>query len=91
MTHLIRLTLLALVACGTPEAPTPPPEVAEAEAPTDNPASRAATIAKAVREAPGEAEAILAKHGLTTTEFEALLYEVAADADLSKAYLKALE
>jgi hypothetical protein len=53
-------------------------------------ASRAASITKAMNADPDAVEAILESHGVTPDEFEQMMYEIAADPELSKAYDSAL-
>lgn len=88
---------LVLVACVDSAPPTadPPPPVAteQVEAAQDPAPSGAVTsdkVAKAAaiaREASaGDLDKALAQHGLTRDELEELLYEIAADPELSAAY-----
>ncbi|TNE85726.1 MAG: hypothetical protein EP330_24635 [Deltaproteobacteria bacterium] len=93
MRNLIPIALVSmLLACGGGDpAPADAPEPAAAAADASDAGTRAATIAKEVRAAPGDVDAILKKHGLNTEEFEALLYEVAASSELSAKYLAALD
>jgi hypothetical protein len=49
-------------------------------------AGKAAAIADAIASNPAQMESILEKHGMTTEEFEALLYEISEDETLSNAY-----
>ena len=95
MRWMIPFTLMfGLAACGG-ETPTETPAEAEgteahAEA-SDDKASMAAAIAKEIRANPGKRDAILKKHDMTAKDLESLLYEIASDPELSKAYLAALE
>ena len=83
--------VMQLVACGGGEAPPAPADKAAVEAPAEpSKGALAAQIAAEVRAAPGEAEAVLEKHEMTVAEYEALLFEVASDPELSKEYLAAL-
>jgi len=52
-------------------------------------ALRAAAIASEIDESPEDTEAILEDHDMTIGQFEALMYEVAADPELSERYEKA--
>lgn len=47
---------------------------------------RAATIAKAIRANPDNAEQILRQNGMTEEQYEALMYEIAADPAMSAQY-----
>lgn len=58
---------------------------------SDDPAERGAEIAKEIQAAPANAEAILEEHEMTIDEFEALMYEIAADPELSERYQELLE
>ena len=49
-------------------------------------AVKAAKIADAIAANPDQMESILEEHGMTTDEFEALLYEISEDEALSNAY-----
>lgn len=48
-----------------------------------------ASVVIAIESQPGAADSILGEHGLTRTAFEALIYDVAADPDLTAAYEEA--
>ena len=75
---VIALSLsLASLACGDDE-------------PEDD-AERAAAIAREIKASPDDAEQILEDHELTIDEFEALMYEIAADPELSERYQTLLE
>ena len=52
--------------------------------------TRAAEIAREIRERPDDAEAILEEHDMTIDELEALMYEIAADPEKSQRYEQAL-
>jgi hypothetical protein len=49
-------------------------------------AERAATISKAVQADPDHADDVLRRNGMTEDQFEALMYEVAADPEMSREY-----
>ena len=51
----------------------------------------AAAIATEIESQPDQAEEILARHDITADSFEQLMYEIAADPQLSKAYEAAVE
>lgn len=53
-------------------------------------ATKAAALAKEIGARPDDADAILEKNGMTRAQFEELMYEIAADEELSKAYEQAL-
>jgi hypothetical protein len=53
-------------------------------------ALRAAAIAREIQADPEQTEAILEQHELSIEEFEALMYEVAGDPELSERYEAAL-
>ena len=57
----------------------------------DEPVERGAAIAREIRAEPAKAEAILEEHEITIEEFEALMYEIAADPELSARYEELLE
>jgi len=50
----------------------------------------AARIAREIEARPDQASAILERYGKTREEFEKMLYDIAADPDLSRAYTQAL-
>ena len=96
---LAALTLAA--ACGRPEAPAAEaPEALAAEAPEAlNPATgvvsladldRSVTVAKAIRATPDAADSILAAHGLTRPGLDSLMYAIAADSALARAYTESI-
>jgi hypothetical protein len=80
------LGLAGTIACDDADAGETTPA---AETPRD-PAKRAAAIATELKASPDNAEQVLAKHDLTIEEFERLMYEVAADPEMSEAYQVAL-
>lgn len=51
-----------------------------------DPVAEAAAIAREVEAAPDRATEILAAHGTTTEQFEALMFEIAADPEKSAAF-----
>jgi len=88
---LAALTLAA--ACGRPEAP--PAEAAEAMDTESGGVSladldRSVTVAQAIRATPGAADSILAAHGLTRPGFDSLMYAIAADSALARAYTESI-
>ncbi len=50
----------------------------------------AVAAANAIRANPAAADSILAAHGLTRARFDSLMYEVAADPALARAYTQAI-
>ena len=86
--------LLLLTACSGEPAPTPhvephAPDV-EAEAAVPENVQKAIEIASAIRATPDDAEAVLAEHGMTAEDLEALLFEIAADPAQSAAYAEGM-
>ena len=92
------LMLALLAACGggggTEEAQATGSQAApandEATGAADDPVSLAVEIAEALEADPDSAEAILERHGLTVEQYEALMYDISADPELSRAYEAAL-
>ena len=74
------LFLALLVACGSsePTVETPPEPVAAPDPATDE-AAKLAAIAVEIRANPEGFEATLAKHGMTSAQFEAAIYRIAED------------
>jgi hypothetical protein len=76
------MTILLAVGCGGPQTDT-------AQSP-DQRVALAAAAAKEIQADPDRVDAILERHDLTQERFEDLLYEIAADAELSRKYQVAL-
>ena len=76
------LTILLAVGCGGTETDT-------AQTP-DQRAALAAATAREIQADPDRVDAILKRRNLTQERFENLLYEIAADAELSRKYEAAL-
>ncbi|MDP2308098.1 MAG: hypothetical protein Q8P18_18890 [Pseudomonadota bacterium] len=76
----LALGLACAVGPATPEPPATPTEMV----------ARALELGDIVRADPDRAEAALAEAGSSAEELEALLVEIAADADMSDAYAEAL-
>lgn len=76
------------LACTGDVASTPTPVPAPAPAAL-SPEAKAAAIADAIAADPSKADAALAAQGLTAEAYEALLFDIAADASRTKAYLDA--
>ena len=80
-----------------PPAPvvhTPPPPVAAKPEPPapDTPAGKvqlAAVVAREIAAAPELADDILDRHGLDRDRFDAMIFEIAGDPELTKAYMAA--
>ena len=71
-------------------APDPTPEPT-GPAP-DSPQGKvllAASVAKEISVAPEQADEILGKHGLDRDKFDAIIFEIAGDPELTKAYMAA--
>jgi hypothetical protein len=51
---------------------------------------RAVAVALAIRTNPAAGDSILAAHGLTRAAFDSLMYDVAADSALARAYAEAI-
>lgn len=49
----------------------------------------AAAVAKEISAAPEQADDILGKHGLDRTKFDAIIFEIAGDPELTKKYMAA--
>lgn len=82
---------LGLIGCGDDDEAPPPPSVAAAEAESDDPVDRAVAIGKAIKAEPDRTEEILAERGMTIEELEELMYEIAADPELSERYQEEME
>ena len=52
--------------------------------------SQAVIIAKEIRSNPDAAQAILERHGMNAEQFEALMFEIAEDEEMSRAYSAAM-
>ena len=92
---LAALTLAA--ACGRPQAP-PAAEAAQAAEAVDTERGgvsladldRSVTVARAIRATPGAADSILAANGFTSLGFDSLMYAIAADSALARAYTESI-
>jgi hypothetical protein len=51
---------------------------------------RAVVVARAIQATPTAADSIFAAHGLTRDEFDSLMYDIAADSALARAYTQAI-
>lgn len=88
---------VAMVSVGCGGAAEPPAGTRGAEEGAAPAASRdqglvdsTARIANEIEARPDQAVEILRKHGKTREEFERMLYDIAADPELSRAYQQAL-
>jgi len=54
------------------------------------PVDRAIAVARAIQAAPAAADSILGAHGLTRAGLDSLLYAIAADSTLARAYTEAM-
>jgi len=77
--------LILAAACSRAE------ENAAGEAAATTAVDRAVAVARAIRANPAAADSILASHGLTRAGLDSLMYEVAADSALARAYTEATE
>lgn len=83
------LAMIMLIGCGAPPQVEPAPEPAEEAAPAVDPrVEKAAAVANAIAGGTSPADAMAAQ-GLDDKSFNDLLYEIAADPELTKAYLEA--
>lgn len=92
--------MIALAGCGTDEpaevsdhaekTPVPAGDAAHREMSETEMVDRAVQIAKAIEQAPDQAEDILAQHGMTRETFEDLLYDIAEDPNAAAAYAHAM-
>lgn len=75
----------------TPAKATPePPSVAPpADPPANDKVQVAAAIAREISAAPELADEILGKHGLDRDRFDAIMFEIAGDPAMTKAYMAA--
>jgi len=69
----------------------PPPEPEEPAPELDPKVEQAVTLANQISANPGEADDILDQAGMDREAYEALLYEIAKDPELSKSYAVARE
>lgn len=71
--------------------PSTAPAPQAAPTPAADKVAVAVTIAKAIEADPDAADTILADHGMTQGQFEDLLFEIAADPELSRRYASEME
>lgn len=88
------VTALALLAaCGQPASDAdaePVADVESAAAPVAN-VELAVATARAIKAQPMAIDSILREHGLTRADFDALLYDIAADPELARSYAMAMK
>lgn len=94
--RLACVALLALSGCKKDDAsntisqgesePAAADPAAQKQAPTKSKAIMAAQIAVEISKAPEQADAILAKQGMSRADLESLMFEIAKDPQLRKAY-----
>jgi len=77
-------------AAATPASPAPSAPPAPPPA-TDDKVTLAVSIAKEIADDPDHAADVLSQHGMTEKQFEALMFDIAADPDLSRRYSAAME
>lgn len=77
------LTVILLMGCGGTDS--------QNTMTADQKVQLAATVAKEIQKNPSNATQTLKKHNLTQEQFENLLYEIAADTNLSQKYQAALK
>jgi len=95
---LVACSLFALcVAACEPRSPETQEEGSGSAAGTPSTAEQADTVAtaaemaRAIQANPGETEEILRDHNLTIDQFESLMYDIAADPNLSAQFEAAME
>jgi hypothetical protein len=79
--------LILTAACGRPGGAS---ARAAGDASTTTPLDRAVAVARAIQATPAAADSILAAHGLTRAGFDSLMYDIAADSSLARAYTEAI-
>jgi hypothetical protein len=72
-----------------PAPDTKKPDAPPAADPLDGKVQLAATIAREIAGAPEQADEILGKHGLDRDKFDAMIFEIAGDPELTKKYMAA--
>ena len=89
---VLLLTVLVFVGCQAPapEQTSLDMPVTELETELPEQVQKAVGIASAIKTSPGNSEQILAEAEMTADEFEALLYEIAADPKMSELYNRAM-
>jgi hypothetical protein len=79
--------LILAAACGRPGGES---ASAAGGTSTTTPLDRAVAVARAIQATPAAADSILAAHGLTRDGFDSLMYDIAADSSLARAYTEAI-
>ena len=75
-----------------PDADKPPVTADKGPPAADSPEGKvllAATVAREISGAPDRADEILGKHGLDRDKLDTLMFEIAGDAELTRAYMAA--
>ena len=88
---LAALLTVGSVGCGGSAESYPPESVVPDASRAPDLVDHAVAIAKEIEAEPDATEEILARHGLDVEQFEAMLYEIGSDPELSKAYSAAFE
>lgn len=91
----ILLVLLSMVGCAaSDDEPVTGAGAAEAATPVEtageDPVTRAVAVAKALEAEPDNAVEVLERASMTPEEYEALMYEIAADPEMTRAYRNAM-
>lgn len=87
-----RTTVETKVQTPGPVVAAPEPKAEPAAPAPDSPQGKvilAAAVAKEISVAPEQADEILGKHGLDRDKFDAIIFEIAGDPELTKAYMAA--
>jgi len=89
---VLSAALVMATACGPPneEAPAVEATAPAAEMAAPSMVDQAVALAQAIRAMPGAADSILTAHGLTRPGFDSLMYAVAADSAMARAYSEAI-
>ena len=90
MCLLVLVVLVAPGCAGPGSEPAPAVESDAAAAVLPEQVETAVSIARELAADPADGEAILNRHGLTEESFDELMYEIAADPELTVAYEAAL-
>lgn len=75
---------IAAASCTAQDDASPPDQQEEISVPAI--VLRVATAANAIADRPAAADSVLTAHGFTKTEFDSLLYEIAAEPSWTEAY-----
>lgn len=83
----LAVILVTAGACGHPDETGG----AASEGSATTSTNRAVAVARAIQATPARADSILAAHGLSRADFDALLYEIAADPSRARAYAETIK